>query len=109
MENLIYNELKIKGFCVDTGNIEIREGGERKNLEVDFIANNGNRRFYIQSAYDIPDKEKMGQELKHFDKSPDSFRKIIVINRTMESKINEKGYLFLSLEDFLLKPESIYM
>lgn len=109
MKNLIYNELKIRGFCVDTGNIEIREGGERKNLEVDFVANNGNRRFYIQSAYDIPDKEKMEQEIKSLDKIPDSFRKIIVINRPMESKINEKGYLFLSLEDFLLKPESIYM
>lgn len=109
MKNLIYNELKIRGFCVDTGNIEIREGGERKNLEVDFVANNGNRRFYIQSAYDIADKEKMEQELKSLDKIPDSFRKIIVINRPMESKINEKGYLFLSLEDFLLKPESIYM
>jgi len=107
MENLIYNELRLRGFNVDVGSVEIREANTKKSLEVDFVANNGNQRYYIQSAFDISDEEKLQQETKSLDNIPDSFRKILVINRPMEPKINEKGYLFISLADFLLKPEII--
>lgn len=77
MENLIFNELKVRGFQIDTGAIEIREGNQRKKLEVDFIATSGNKRFYIQSALDILDEDKMIQETKFLDKIPDSFRKLL--------------------------------
>lgn len=107
MENLIYNELKHRGFQVDTGSVEIREGKEKKKLEVDFVANSGNRRFYIQSALAIPDEEKMRQETKSLDNIPDSFRKIIIVNQSIDPRISDRGYLLLSLEDFLLKPDSI--
>ena len=63
MENVIYNELRFRGFRVDVGMIEIRENNLRKKLEVDFIANIGNRRYYIQSADDIPNDEKLKQEI----------------------------------------------
>lgn len=107
MENLIYNELKRRGFKIDTGSIETRSGNNRKSLEVDFIATSGNTRYYVQSALAIPDEEKMHQETKSLDSIPDSFRKIIIVNQSIEPKVNDRGYLFLSLEDFLLKPESI--
>ncbi len=107
MENLIYNELKHRGFQVDTGSVEIIEGKEKKKLEVAFVANSGNRRFYIQSALAIQDEEKMRQETKSLDNTPDSFRKIIIVNQSIEPRISDRGYLLLSLEDFLLKPDSI--
>ena len=107
MENVIYNELRFRGFKVDVGTVEIRENNLRKKLEVDFVANSGNRRYYIQSASDIPDDEKLKQETRSLDCIPDSFKKIIVVNKNIVPKRNEKGYLFISLLDFLTNPDSL--
>ena len=107
MENVIYNELKSRGLKVDVGTLDIRENNLRKKLEVDFVANRGNRRYYIQSASDIPDDEKLKQETKALDNISDSFGKIIVINKDIIPKRNEKGYLFISLAEFLTNPNSL--
>ena len=86
MENIIYNELRYRGYNVDVGVVEVREKNsegreQRKQLEIDFIANQGSRRYYIQSAYEIPSKEKLDQETKSFDRAIDSFKKIIIVNK----------------------------
>lgn len=107
MENVIYNELKVRGYKVDIGIINTRENNVRKQLEVDFVANSGNQRYYIQSAYDIVDNEKLTQETKSLDYIDDSFKKIVVVNRNIVPKRNEKGYLFISLADFLLDANSL--
>ena len=111
MENVIYNELRYRGYNIDVGVINTRETtnnlSERKQLEIDFVANQGNKRYYIQSAYDIPDEEKMNQETKSFDKVNDSFKKIIVINKDIRPRRSEKGYLIISIKDFLLNPNSL--
>ena len=111
MENVIYNELRYRGYNIDVGVINTRETtnnlSERKQLEIDFVANQGNKRYYIQSVYDIPDEEKMNQETKSFDKVNDSFKKIIVINKDIRPRRSEKGYLIISIKEFLLKPNSL--
>lgn len=109
MENVIYNELRLRGYSVDVGvvdNVE-RENGTsvRKSLEVDFVVNLGNRRYYIQSAYNIPSEEKMAQEQASLLSINDAFRKIIIVNQPIMSGYNEKGILILSLQDFLMDPE----
>lgn len=103
MENLIYNELKNRGYNVDVGVVEIRENNIRKNLEVDFVVNNGSKRYYIQSAYRIPDSEKMQQELKSFGIIKDSFKKVLIVMDNIVPRYDENGYLFISLKDFLLE------
>lgn len=111
MENVIYNELRYRGYNIDVGVINTRETtnnlSERKQLVIDFVANQGNKRYYIQSAYDIPDEEKMNQETKSFDKVNDSFKKIIVINKDIRPRRSEKGYLIISIKEFLLNPNSL--
>ncbi len=111
MENVIYNELRYRGYNVDVGVVDTREniGGssERRQLEIDFVANQGNKRYYIQSAYDIPNEEKMKQETKSFDKVNDSFKKIIVMGKSMKPRRNEKGYLIIGVKEFLLDPNSL--
>lgn len=107
MENVIYNELRFRGYIVDVGTIEIREESRRKKLEVDFVANLGGKRFYIQSAYDIDGDNKLQQETKSLDSIPDSFKKIVVVGKSIVPKRGEKGYLFISLADFLLNPDSL--
>ena len=107
MENVIYNELRFRGYMVDVGTIEIREESRRKKLEVDFVANLGGKRFYIQSAYDIDGDNKLQQETKSLDSIPDSFKKIVVVGKSIVPKRDEKGYLFISLADFLLNPDSL--
>ena len=107
MENVIYNELRFRGFKVDVGSIEIRENNLRKKLEVDFVANSGNRRYYIQYADDIPNDEKLRQESRPLDQIDDSFKKIIIENKDIVPKRNEKGYLLISLVDFLTNPNSL--
>ena len=106
MENMIYNELKSRGYKVDVGVVETREKNQRKQLEVDFVANEGSQRFYIQSAYDIYSEDKLLQETKSLDNISDSFKKIIITERSIVRHHNDKGYLFLSLEDFLLNQDS---
>ena len=111
MENIIYNELRYRGYNVDVGFVETRENIDgtlkRKQLEIDFVANQGNKRYYIQSAYDIPNEEKMKQEKKSLDNIDDSFKKIIVVRNSIKPRRNEKGYLIVGLKEFLLDPNSL--
>ncbi len=111
MENVIYNELRLRGYSVDVGVVENveKENGVfvRKKLEVDFVVNLGNRRYYIQSAYNIPSEEKMKQEQASLLSINDAFRKIIIVNQPIMSGYNEQGILMLSLQDFLTKPEIV--
>ena len=112
MENLIYNQLRSRGFNVDVGAVLIREkdenGKEKKSfLEVDFIANKETNRYYIQSAYGIPDEEKMRQELKSFNKINDSFKKVLIVEKYPITHYTEDGYLILKLKDFLLDDNSL--
>lgn len=111
MENVIYNELRLRGYSVDVGvveNVGKEEGfSVRKTFEVDFVVNLGNRRYYIQSAYNIPTEEKMAQEQASLLSINDAFRKIIIVNQPIMSGYNEQGILMLSLQDFLMNPEKV--
>lgn len=111
MENVIYNELRYRGYHVDVGVVNTKENKDgifkRKQLEIDFVANLGSKRYYIQSAYDIPDEEKMQQETKSFDKTRDSFKKIVIVEKSMKPRRTEKGYLMLGIKEFLLNPNSL--
>ena len=112
MENIIYNELVMRGFNVDVGIIEhvVRdEDGKRttKHLEVDFVCNKGSLRYYIQSAFSIPNAEKMAQEQASLDRIDDSFKKIIITQDRVKLWRNEKGYVIMNILDFLLKDNSL--
>lgn len=112
MENIIYNELVMRGYNVDVGIIEhvVRdEEGKRttKHLEVDFVCNKGNQRYYIQSAFSVPNTEKMEQEQASLDRIGDSFKKIIITQDRTKLWRNEKGYVIINVLDFLLKENSL--
>lgn len=107
MENVIYNELRLRGFSVNVGVIKTREEGIRKQLEVDFVCNLGSKRYYIQSAYSIPDEKKRNQEIRPFTKIGDSFKKIVITGDMSPTYYNDEGILFMNIFDFLLKPENI--
>ena len=111
MENVIYNELRMRGYSVDVGVVIIAENKAgkvtRKQLEVDFICNMGSSRYYIQSAYSIPDDEKMLQETRPFRKIDDSFKKIIVTKDMVPKHYDEHGILTLNIYDFLLDAASL--
>lgn len=112
MENIIYNELVMRGFNVDVGIIEhvVRtenDKRETKHLEVDFVCNKGNQRYYIQSAFSIPSAEKMAQEQASLDRIDDSFKKIIITQDRTKLWRNEKGYVIMNVLDFLLKENSL--
>lgn len=111
MENAIYNELVYRGFSVDVGVVEINttENGKkvRKQLEIDFVANLGSQRYYIQSAYSIPDKEKVEQEQVSLINVPDSFKKIIIVESGMPLWRNEQGITIMNIYDFLLDRDSL--
>lgn len=111
MENIIYNELRYRGFNVDVGVVESREeeNGKqiRKYYEIDFVATLGSKKYYIQSAYDIPNEDKRNQETRSFDRVPDSFKKIVVVRNPIVSRYSDKGYLIISLFDFLLNQNSL--
>lgn len=112
MENIIYNELCIRGYKVDVGMVEYRtvdKNGRavRKQLEVDFVVNQGSRRYYIQSAFALPDEEKVRQESASLLRIGDSFKKIIVVKDDIMPKRDDNGILTISLMDFLLNPESL--
>ena len=109
MENIIYNELRYRGYQIDVGMVESREKDEdgkdiRRQLEIDFIANEGSKRYYIQSAYEIPNDEKWKQETQSFDRVSDSFKKIVIVERSMKPRRDEKGYVTMGLKEFLLTP-----
>ena len=110
MENVIYNELRLRGYSVDVGVVESvgKVNGEsvKKKTEVDFVVNIDNRRYYIQSAYNISSEEKMKQEQASLLSINDAFRKIIIVDQPILSGYNEQGILMLSLQDFLTSPET---
>ena len=112
MENIIYNELKFRGYSVDVGVIEVKTKNQeaklyRTYLEIDFVANFGSNRYYIQSAYAIPDEDKKNQEMNSFNHTNDSFKKIILINESMQPRRDEKGYLMMGVKEFLLSNNSL--
>jgi len=113
MENVIYNELRMRGYNVDVGNVNKRytdkETGSKltKNLEIDFVANLGSKRFYIQSAYKMPDAEKIKQEKASLLAINDSFKKIIVVKDVIKPFQDEDGILTIGLFDFLQNSDSL--
>lgn len=111
MENVIYNELQIMGFNVDVGVVEYRKDVNGKSVrvqaEVDFVCNKADKRYYIQSAFSIPDREKMLQEQNSLTRINDSFKKIIIVKDAIKSHYNEDGVLILNLFDFLLEESSL--
>ena len=112
MENIIFNELRMRGYNVDVGDVELRtrtaEGKQQRvHLEIDFVVNQGNQRYYIQSALAIPDREKEEQETRSLNNVDDSFKKIVIVNRDIKPWRNEKGIVIMGLMDFLLNPNSL--
>lgn len=110
MENVIYNELRSRGYLVDVGVVETRtrtenQGMLRKQLEIDFVVNNGSKRYYIQSALSLPNEEKINQEMASLKNVSDSFQKIIIVKDNIVPHHNESGILFINLYDFLLNRE----
>ena len=106
MENIIYNELRSRGYSVDVGMVEVRTSTERKQLEVDFVANKGDRRYYIQSAYALPDEAKREQELASLKRISDSFKKIIIVRDDIAPYYDDNGVRIMGLMDFLLNADS---
>lgn len=111
MENIIYNELIYRGFTVDVGVVPVHRlhDGERKRvqLEVDFVCNKGYNRYYVQSALEMPDEEKVRQELASLRNIDDSFRKIVVVGTHQPLYHNQDGITIISIYDFLLRENSL--
>ena len=112
MENIIYNELRSRGYTVDVGIVEKRKKdasgkAERKQLEIDFVANKGSQRYYIQSAFAMPDEQKQKQEKMSLLQVKDSFKKIIVVKDIVNVTRDENGITTMSVYDFLLKDNSL--
>lgn len=107
MENIIYNELLIRGYNVDVGVVEVREDDTRKQLEVDFVCNQGNKRYYIQSALNLDTPEKTLQETKSLNNIDDNFKKIVVVKDNIKLWRNEAGILIIGIQEFLLNKNSL--
>ena len=112
MENVIYNELRMRGYSVDVGVMPIAEKDKdgkvtRKQLEVDFVCNMGSARYYIQSAYSLPDEAKRIQEIRPFRKIDDSFKKIVITKDVVQPYYDEYGILTIDIYDFLLNPDCL--
>lgn len=108
MENIIYNELIVRGFNVDVGVVEIRDKNKnRKQLEVDFVCNLGNKRYYVQSALNLDTREKTIQEERPFMSINDNFKKIIIVKDTMKPWFTEEGILVIGVQEFLLNRNSL--
>ena len=112
MENVIYNELRMRGFHVDVGNLTVVEKGKdtkpvKKQLEVDFICNKGSKKYYIQSAYMLETEAKMAQEIRPFLKINDSFKKIVITSNIPKPFYNDQGILIMNVYDFLLNADSL--
>jgi len=111
MENIIYNELRSRGFSVDVGVVGSRSTVDgaivHKQLEIDFVANKGSQRYYIQSAYRMPEGEKEEQELRPFLKVRDSFKKIMVVGDDVNLKRDENGVVTIGIRQFLLDENSL--
>ena len=112
MENIVYNELLVRGYNVDVGVVDVfakNSEGKRvhKQLEVDFVVNQGSQRYYIQVAYDMTSEEKQTQELNSLRNIPDSFKKIIIVNGTKKPWRNEEGFVIMGMKYFLLNAGSL--
>jgi hypothetical protein len=111
MENVIFNELKIRGYSVDIGVVEMREMVEgshkSKQLEIDFVANKGSKRYYIQSAYAMGTDEKINQEKRSLARVKDSFKKIVIVKDNIRPRIDENGIVTIGLINFLLDENSL--
>ncbi|MDY3080602.1 MAG: ATP-binding protein [Candidatus Enterosoma sp.] len=112
MENIIFNELKVRGYNVDVGVVVMNEtdpAGKkiRKQLEIDFVCNKGSKRYYIQSAFAMQDEKKMQQEQRSLVNTGDGFKKIIITKDAIAPLYNEEGVLVMSVFDFLLNPDSM--
>lgn len=114
MENVIYNELILRGYNVDVGVVEIRErdanGKEiKKQVEVDFVVNHGSERFYIQSVYALPSPEKMEQEVRPFLNINDAFKRIVIVKEDILLRRNDMGIVTMGLREFLVNNNSLYL
>lgn len=112
MENIVYNELLIRGYNVDTGIIDLygkdQEGKRvRKQLEVDFVVNQGSQRYYVQVAYDMTSKEKQAQEFYSLRNIPDSFKKIVITGGVTKPWRNDEGFVIMGMRYFLLNSDSL--
>lgn len=112
MENIVYNELLIRGYNVDVGIVDVfsrdKDGKRmRKQLEVDFVVNQGSQRYYVQVAYDMTSEEKQTQEFNSLRNIPDSFKKIVIVNGTQKPWRNEEGFVVMGMKYFLLNSNSL--
>jgi hypothetical protein len=112
MENIVYNELLVRGYNVDVGILDVmakNSKGKRihKQLEVDFVVNQGSQRYYIQVAFDMTSEEKQTQELNSLRSIPDSFKKIVIVNGTKKPWRNDEGFVIMGMKYFLLNADSL--
>ncbi|MDI9531736.1 MAG: ATP-binding protein [Anaerolineaceae bacterium] len=112
MENIVFNELKVRGFNVDVGVVvmnEVDQNGKkvRKQLEIDFVCNKGSKKYYIQSAFALAEQKKMEQEQRPLINTGDGFKKVIITKDALAPLYNEEGVLVMSIYDFLLDPDSL--
>ncbi|CCZ92921.1 uncharacterized protein BN751_02046 [Coprococcus eutactus CAG:665] len=112
MENIVYNELLIRGYNVDVGIVDVDAKNDygkttRKQFEVDFVVNQGSQRYYIQVAYDMVSEEKQTQEFNSFRNIPDSFKKIVIVNGTKKPYRNDEGFVIMGMKYFLLNADSL--
>lgn len=112
MENVIFNELKIRQFNVDVGVVNVNTQNEqgntvKKQLEIDFVCNQGSKRYYIQSAYALPTLEKREQEVRSLKYTGDFFKRIVISKDTPTPYYNDDGILFMNIYDFLLDDKSL--
>ncbi len=111
MENIIFNELKVRGYSVDIGVVESKETieGKRKlkQLEIDFVASKGAKKYYIQSAYEMPTEEKLRQEKRSLIKVGDSFKKLVIVKENIRPQTDEEGIVTMGLINFLLDQNSL--
>lgn len=112
MENIIFNELRMRDYHVDVGTVEIREKNnmgiyQKKRIEVDFVANSGSKRYYVQSAFSMPTEEKEAQEMRPFSHIPDAFKRVVVVKDDIKLKRDENGVVTMGIWDFLLNGDSL--
>ena len=112
MENIVYNELLIRGYNVDVGIVDVYAKNDygkttRKQFEVDFVVNKGSQRYYIQVAYDMVSEEKQTQEFNSFRNIPDSFKKIVIVNGTKKQYRHDEGFVIMGMKYFLLNADSL--
>lgn len=109
MENIIYNELRIRGFNVDVGIVEVTDKAKKKQLEIDFIATKGSEKFYVQSAFAMPTEDKEQQEIRPLKAVKDSFKKIVIVRDNIKVRRDESGITTMGIKNFLLDENSLLL